>query len=158
RRPEQAAGRPAGAEPGARVARLERGVVAPDRADGAPPRARARARDRHELSRPRAQVTRVVNSRLRLLLLCILLVFAVLLARAGWLATVRASALSQMAQLQTKIPVVLPAGRGTIFDSMGTPLALGEQATTVYVDPNEIRKPRREATIAARVLGLKPGL
>jgi cell division protein FtsI/penicillin-binding protein 2 len=102
-------------------------------------------------------VTRVVNSRIRLLLFCILLVFGVLLARAGWLATVRASALSQMAQVQTKVPVVLPASRGTIFDSMGTPLALGEQATTVYVDPTEVRKPRREAAIAARVLGLKPG-
>jgi cell division protein FtsI/penicillin-binding protein 2 len=100
-------------------------------------------------------VTRVVNSRIRLLLLCILLVFAALLARAGWLATVRASALSEMAQVQTKIPVVLPAGRGTIFDAMGTPLALGEQATTVYVDPTEVRRPRREAAIAARVLGLK---
>jgi cell division protein FtsI/penicillin-binding protein 2 len=100
-------------------------------------------------------VARVVNSRLRLLLLCILLAFGALFVRAGWLATVRASALSQLAQSQTKIPVVLPAGRGTIFDSMGTPLALGEQATTVYVDPNEVRRPRREAAIAARVLGLK---
>ena len=51
-----------------------------------------------------------------MLLLCILLVFAALLARAGWIATVRASALSQMAQIQTKATVVLPAGRGTIFD------------------------------------------
>ena len=77
-------------------------------------------------------MTRVVNSRIRLLLLCILLVFAALLARASWIATVRASSLSQMAQTQTKATVVLPAGRGTIFDSMGTPLALGEQATTVF--------------------------
>jgi cell division protein FtsI/penicillin-binding protein 2 len=72
-------------------------------------------------------VARVANSRIRLLLLCILLVFAALLARASWIATVRASALSQMAQIQTKATVVLPAGRGTIFDSMGTPLALGER-------------------------------
>ena len=39
---------------------------------------------------------------------------------------------------------------------MGTPLALGEQATTVYVDPHEITHPQREAVTAARVLGLKP--
>ena len=101
-------------------------------------------------------VARVVNSRIRLLLLCILIAFAALLARAAWIATVRASALSAMAQTQTRAPIVLPAGRGTIFDSMGTPLALGEQATTVYVDPTEVTRPQREAIKVARVLGLKP--
>src|SRR5690349_3698482 len=101
-------------------------------------------------------LARVVNSRIRLLLLCILIAFAALLARAAWIATIRASALSAMAQVQTKAPIVLPAGRGTIFDSMGTPLALGEQATTVYVDPTEVARPQREAIKAARVLGLEP--
>ncbi len=97
-----------------------------------------------------------MNSRIRLLLLCILLAFGALLARASWIATVRASALSAMAQSQTKAPVVLPAGRGTIYDDMGTPLALGEQATTVYVDPGEVTQPEREAVKAARILGLRP--
>jgi cell division protein FtsI (penicillin-binding protein 3) len=100
-------------------------------------------------------VTRVVNSRIRLLLLCVLLVFGALLARAAWISTVRASALSKIGQVQTKAPLVLPAGRGTIFDSMGSPLALGEQATTVYVDPHEVRHPVAEARTAAHLLGLK---
>ena len=38
---------------------------------------------------------------------------------------------------------------------MGAPLALGEQATTVYVDPHEVRNPVRAARVAAHVLGLK---
>jgi cell division protein FtsI/penicillin-binding protein 2 len=97
-----------------------------------------------------------VNSRIRLLLLAILIAFGVLFGRATWIATVRASSLSSFAQAQTKATVALPAGRGTIFDAMGTPLALGEQATTVYVDPHEITRPRAEAKAAARVLGLKP--
>jgi cell division protein FtsI/penicillin-binding protein 2 len=101
-------------------------------------------------------MARVANSRIRLLLLCIVLTFGVLLAREAWLATVRASALSRLAQSQTKTPVVLPAGRGTIFDQLGTPLALGEQATTVYADPHEVRNPTREAVIAARALGVRP--
>jgi cell division protein FtsI (penicillin-binding protein 3) len=101
-------------------------------------------------------MARVVNSRIRLLLLTIVVAFAVLLGRATWIATVRASSLSSFAQAQTKATVVLPAGRGTIFDAMGTPLALGEQATTVYVDPHEITRPQTEARTAARVLGLKP--
>ena len=101
-------------------------------------------------------MARVVNSRIRLLLLSILVVFGVLLGRATWIATVRAASLSSFAQAQTKATVILPAGRGTIFDAMGTPLALGEQATTVYADPHEVTHPRTEAVTAARVLGLKP--
>jgi cell division protein FtsI/penicillin-binding protein 2 len=100
-------------------------------------------------------VTRVVNSRIRLLLLCILLAFGALLARAAWISTVRAASLSKIGQVQTKAPVVIPAARGTIFDSVGAPLALGEQATTIYVDPHEVRNPVQEARVAAHVLGLK---
>ena len=40
------------------------------------------------------RIARVVNSRIRLLLLCILFAFGALLARAAWIATVRTSALS----------------------------------------------------------------
>ena len=100
-------------------------------------------------------MTRVVNSRIRLLLLCILLAFGALLARAAWISTVRAASLSKIGQVQTKAPVVIPAARGTIFDAVGAPLALGEQATTVYVDPHEVRNPVRSARIAANILGLK---
>ena len=98
--------------------------------------------------------TRVVNSRLRLLLLIILLTFAALGARAAWIQTVRASSLAARAQAQTKADLVLPAGRGTVFDRLGTPLAIGEQATDVIADPMQISDPRREARIAARVLGI----
>jgi cell division protein FtsI/penicillin-binding protein 2 len=101
-------------------------------------------------------VARVVNSRIRLLLLCVLLAFGALLARAAWITTVRASSLAKMGQVQTKAPVVLPAGRGTIFDTMGAPLALGEQATTVYADPHEVPFPAHESRVVARILGLKP--
>ncbi len=97
-------------------------------------------------------MTRVVNSRIRFLLLLIVVAFGALLARAAWIQTVRAASLSRLATAQTRIPVVLPAGRGTIFDAMGTPLALGEQATTIFADPRQITHPLTDATIAARVL------
>jgi cell division protein FtsI (penicillin-binding protein 3)/stage V sporulation protein D (sporulation-specific penicillin-binding protein) len=102
-------------------------------------------------------MTRVVNSRLRLLLLLIVLAFAGLFARAAWIQTVRASSLAARAQAQTKATVVLPAARGTIFDRLGAPLAIGEQATTVVADPMQITQPRREAVIAARMLGMTSG-
>ena len=95
---------------------------------------------------------RVVNSRLRLLLLIILITFAVLGARAAWIQTVRASSLAAMAQTQAKKPIVLPAGRGTIYDRLGNPLAIGEQAIDVDADPMQISDPQREAKIAAKIL------
>src|SRR6184192_1811034 len=98
---------------------------------------------------------RVVNSRIRLLLLATFVVFGGLLARAAWIATVRAAPLAAMATAQTKATVPLPAGRGAIFDAVGTPLALGEQATTVYADQSAVTQPRAEAGTAARILGLK---
>jgi cell division protein FtsI (penicillin-binding protein 3) len=100
---------------------------------------------------------KIVNSRIRLLLLATVVVFAALLAREAWIATVRAAPLAAMATAQTKATVPLPAGRGAIFDAVGTPLALGEQATTVYVDPAAVTQPKSEATTAARILGLKRG-
>ena len=98
--------------------------------------------------------TRVVNSRLRLLLLLILLTFVALGARAAWIQTVRASSLGAMAQTQAKKPIVLPAARGTIYDRLGNPLAIGQEATDVDADPMQISDPRREARIAGKVLGI----
>jgi cell division protein FtsI/penicillin-binding protein 2 len=100
-------------------------------------------------------VSRTVNSRIRFLLFLILVVFGALLARAAWIQTVRAASLSRLATAQTRAPVALPAGRGTIFDAMGTPLALGEQATTVFADPRQIEHPKTDAIVASRILGLK---
>jgi cell division protein FtsI (penicillin-binding protein 3)/stage V sporulation protein D (sporulation-specific penicillin-binding protein) len=98
--------------------------------------------------------TRVVNSRLRLLLLLILVTFAALGARAAWIQTVRAPSLAAMAQTQAKKAIVLPAGRGTIYDRLGNPLAIGQEAVDVDADPMQIADPRREARVAANVLGI----
>jgi cell division protein FtsI (penicillin-binding protein 3)/stage V sporulation protein D (sporulation-specific penicillin-binding protein) len=100
---------------------------------------------------------RVVNSRLRLLLLIILATFAALGARAAWIQTVRASSLARLAQAQTKFDLKLPASRGTIYDRLGTPLAIGEQATDVIADPLQIAAPRHEARVAAKALGIPVG-
>ena len=98
--------------------------------------------------------TRVVNSRLRLLLLGILLTFAALGVRVAWLQTVRASSLASLAQKQAKFDLALPASRGTIYDRLGIPLAIGEQATDVIADPMQISDPRHEARVASALLGL----
>jgi cell division protein FtsI/penicillin-binding protein 2 len=97
---------------------------------------------------------RLVNRRIRLLLVVLALAFAGTLARAAWLQGVRAEPLSRLAATQQREEVVTPARRGTIFDRNGLPLALGEQATTVYADPTQINDPRRVAVAAERALGI----
>ena len=95
-----------------------------------------------------------VNRRIRLLLAILLVVFAALLGRAAWLQGVQAGSLSQLGANQHRAVVVVPASRGTIFDRTGVQLAIGEQATTVYADPRQVRDARVVATAAARTLGV----
>jgi cell division protein FtsI (penicillin-binding protein 3) len=99
---------------------------------------------------------RLVNRRIRLLLLMLLVAFGALLARAAWIQGVHAASLGRMAQSQHREPITIPAGRGTIFDRMGVELALGEQGTTVYANPMQIRDARTAARIAGRTLGIDP--
>ncbi|CAN5204825.1 penicillin-binding protein [soil metagenome] len=99
-------------------------------------------------------MSRVVNRRIRLLLVALTLAFAGLLLRAVWLQGVRAESLSSLGRTQHRESVTIPAGRGTIFDRRGVELALGERATTVYANPMQITNPRRAALAAERTLGL----
>ena len=97
---------------------------------------------------------RTSNRRIRLLLCLFAFVFAGTLARAVWLQGVQAGTLERMATRQHVETEKIPAGRGTIFDRTGEPLAIGEQATTVYADPREVKSPRKVAIAAARALDL----
>ena len=99
---------------------------------------------------------RVVNRRIRLLLVFLVLAFAGTLARAVWLQGVQAASLSRMAASQHRETVVIPAGRGTIYDRTGLQLAIGEQDTTVYADPRQIHDPRAVALAAGHALGIAP--
>src|ERR687887_2906368 len=101
-------------------------------------------------------MSRLVNRRIRLFLLLLTGAFASLFLRAAWLQGIRAQSLSRLGQTQHREEVTLPATRGTIFDRMGVQLALGEQATSVYADPLQIRNPRAVAGIVGRVLGIDP--
>src|SRR5919201_6444042 len=101
-------------------------------------------------------MSRLVNRRIRLLLALLTFGFGGLFLRAAWLQGIRAQSLSRLGQTQQREDVTLPASRGTIFDRTGVQLALGEQATTVYADPLQIRNPRAVAVAAGRALGLDP--
>jgi cell division protein FtsI (penicillin-binding protein 3) len=97
---------------------------------------------------------RRANRRVRLLLVALLLIFACTLARAVWLQGVRAQSLGALGQGQHRETLTIPAARGTIYDRNHLQLAIGEQATTVYADPQRLRDPRAVAVAASRLLGV----
>jgi cell division protein FtsI (penicillin-binding protein 3) len=99
---------------------------------------------------------RLANRRIRLLLAVLTLGAVVTLGRAFWLQVVRAPALERLAAQQHRETVTTPAGRGTIYDRLGVQLAIGEQATTVYADPRQIRNAQKVAVEAGRALNLDP--
>jgi cell division protein FtsI/penicillin-binding protein 2 len=99
---------------------------------------------------------RLANRRIRLLLAVFAIVFGATLIRAVWLQGVRAQSLGRMAASQHRQTVDVAANRGTIYDSTGVQLAVGEQAMTVYADPLQIRDATKVAPVIARVLRLDP--
>jgi cell division protein FtsI (penicillin-binding protein 3) len=99
---------------------------------------------------------RLANRRIRLLLALLALGSVLIFGRAFWLQVVRASALDRLAAQQHHETITTPAGRGTIFDRMGVQLAIGEQATTVYADPRQIRNAQRVAVEAGKALNIDP--
>jgi cell division protein FtsI (penicillin-binding protein 3) len=105
-------------------------------------------------SRPRGPSRRLADRRIHLVLVFFAVAFGCVLARAAWLQGVRGPALGELAAVQQRADVTKPAGRGTIYDRRGVPLALGRQAMTVYVDPKRVQEPERVADAAEKALGV----
>ena len=106
------------------------------------------------MSRARGPSRKLADRRIQLLLVAFAVAFGCVLARAAWLQAVRGSALGELAAVQQRARVTKPAGRGTIYDRGGVPLALGRQAMTVYADPSRVREPERVADAAGAALGI----
>jgi len=98
------------------------------------------------------------NRRIVLLAGLFVALLAVALGRAVWLQAVKGPELAAMALRQHREIVVVPAARGTIFDRNGEPLAIGEQATTVYANPRQVDRPRDLTLAAGRALGVEPAV
>jgi cell division protein FtsI (penicillin-binding protein 3) len=99
---------------------------------------------------------RLANRRIRLLVAVFVVVFGLTFIRAFWLQGVRAQAFGRMAASQHRQTVTIAANRGTIYDSTGVQLAIGEQAITVYADPLQIKDATKVAPVVAHVLRLDP--
>jgi cell division protein FtsI (penicillin-binding protein 3)/stage V sporulation protein D (sporulation-specific penicillin-binding protein) len=105
-------------------------------------------------ARFRGRSRALADRRIRLLLVVFGVAFGCVLARAAWLQAVRSPALGELAAVQQRANVTKPAGRGTIYDRGGVPLALGRQAMTVYADPGRVQEPERVADAAEAALGI----
>jgi cell division protein FtsI (penicillin-binding protein 3) len=98
-----------------------------------------------------------MNRRIVLLAGVFMTLLAVALGRAVWLQAVRGPELAAIALRQHRETVVVPAGRGTIFDRNGEPLAIGRQATTVYANPRQVDNPRALTLAIGKALDAEPG-
>ena len=99
---------------------------------------------------------RHANHRIRLLLAAFGLLFVVAIARAAWVQGAQHGRFAKMAVTQHRETIEVPAGRGTIYDRTGEPLAIGEQAPTVYADPRNVADAQRAAVVAGKMLGVDP--
>jgi cell division protein FtsI/penicillin-binding protein 2 len=97
-----------------------------------------------------------VDRRIVLLATAFVVLLGAALLRAVWIQAVRGSEYAAMAARQHRETVVVPAGRGSILDRDGKPLALGKQAVTVYANPRQVERPRELALAAGRHLGADP--
>jgi cell division protein FtsI/penicillin-binding protein 2 len=100
----------------------------------------------------------LTNRRILFLAGVFMTLLAVALGRAVWLQAVKGPELAAMALRQHRETVVVPAGRGTIFDRNGDPLAIGRQATTVYANPRQVDDPRALTLAIGKALGAEPGV
>jgi len=97
---------------------------------------------------------RRANHRIRLLLFSFGLLFVVAIARATYVQAAQHDRFSKMATTQYRETIEIPAARGTIYDRTGEPLAIGEQATTVYANPQNIVDAQRAAVVTGKALGM----
>jgi cell division protein FtsI (penicillin-binding protein 3) len=96
------------------------------------------------------------NRRIGLLAAAFLILLAAALARSVWLQVIRGPEYAAMALRQHRETVVVPAGRGTIVDRNGEPLALGKVATTIYANPRQVDDARNLTLAASKVLDADP--
>ena len=96
------------------------------------------------------------NRRIGLLAAAFLILLAAALGRAVWLQVIRGPEYAAMALRQYRETVVVPAGRGTIVDRNGEPLAIGKVATTVYANPRQVDEARDLTLAVGRIFGADP--
>jgi cell division protein FtsI (penicillin-binding protein 3) len=97
---------------------------------------------------------RTIERRIGLLFAGFLLCFLVIGARAFWLQGVQGAKLASEAAYQQTDVVTVPGLRGSVLDRYGNPLAVSEDAKTIYATPYQVKQPGEDAAKLASILGL----
>jgi cell division protein FtsI (penicillin-binding protein 3) len=100
---------------------------------------------------------RTIERRIGLLFAGFLLCFLVIAGRAFWLQGVQGAKLASEAAYQQTDVVTVPGLRGSVLDRFGNPLAVSEDAKTIYATPYQVKKPPQAAAKLASILDLKQG-
>ncbi len=99
---------------------------------------------------------KTIERRIGLLFAGFLLCFTIVAARAVWLQGVQGAQLASEAAYQQTDVVTVPGLRGSVLDRYGNPLAVSEDAATIYATPYQVKNPPREAEKLATILGEDP--
>ena len=97
---------------------------------------------------------RTIERRIGLLFAGFLICFLVISARAFWLQGVQGAKLASEAAYQQTDVVTVPGLRGSLLDRFGNPLAVSEDAKTIYATPYQVKKPGQTAEKLASILDL----
>jgi cell division protein FtsI (penicillin-binding protein 3) len=97
---------------------------------------------------------RTIERRIGLLFAGFLLCFLVIGARAFWLQGVQGAKLASEAAYQQTDVVTVPGLRGSVLDRFGNPLAVSEDAKTIYATPYQVKHPAEAAAKLASILGV----
>ncbi len=97
---------------------------------------------------------RTIERRIGLLFAGFLLCFLVIGARAFWLQGVQGAKLASEAAYQQTDVVTVPGLRGSVLDRYGNPLAVSEDAKTIYATPYQVKRPAEAAAKLASILGV----
>jgi len=98
---------------------------------------------------------RTIERRIGLLFAGFLLCFLLIAGRAFWLQGVQGAELASEAAYQQTDVVTVPGLRGSVLDRFGNPLAVSEDARTIYATPYQVKQPRDTADKLAGILGLE---
>jgi cell division protein FtsI (penicillin-binding protein 3) len=94
----------------------------------------------------------LVDRRVGLLFAAFVGLLSLVLMRAVWVQGIKGSGLRAEAQSQQTESVVVPGSRGTIRDRNGKPLAVSEDAETVFATPYQVTDPEEVAHKLAKLI------
>ncbi len=120
-----------------------------------PDKRRARA-DKGRVVAARDAANARGSRRITFLAIGVLAVLAIFGVRAGWIATVQADELGEMARLQHESTIPLQAPRGAIVSSDGRELAVDKRVTAVTATPYLVTDKRLTAERIASAVELSP--